>query len=226
MDYAQDIKYPEVMRLAAARGIKVNAVQAGAARDTERVWRAIAQMGHGEYIPIPQDGGKVAVIETPYDREINELQGRINHTVVPYGSQTQQRMIRERVELQAAAPPSVATDAAAYMAKRAARPGSGRAADALTGAGDLVGDVAAGRQSLSGLRDNDLPDELRRMSPAERQSHLERRMQERRALNERLAEVVRQRDRHIADARSQEPRPAADSFDRAVERTLRAQIAR
>jgi hypothetical protein len=225
MDYAQDMKYPEVMRLAAERGIKVNAVQAGDARDTERVWRTIAQMGHGEFIPIPQDGGKVAVIETPYDREINELQGRINHTVIPYGSHSQQRMTRERVELQAAAPPSVAADASAYMAKRAARPGSGRAADALTGSGDLVGDVAAGRQSLSGLRDNDLPDDIRRMSPAERQSHLERRMQERRALNQRLAELVRQRDRHIADARGREPRPAADSFDRAVERTLRAQIA-
>jgi hypothetical protein len=96
----------------------------------------------------------------------------------------------------------------------------------LTGSGDLVGDVAAGRQSLSGLRDNELPDDMRRMSPAERQSHLEQRMQERRALNQRLAELVRQRDRHIADARSREPRSVADSFDRAVERTLRAQIAR
>jgi hypothetical protein len=48
----------------------------------------------------------------------------------------------------------------------------------------------------------------------------------RRALNERLSELVSRRDRHIADARSKAPRPAADSFDRAVERTLRTQIAR
>src|SRR3984893_1920199 len=38
MDYAQDVKYPEVMRMAQDRGITVNAVQAGNARDTERVW--------------------------------------------------------------------------------------------------------------------------------------------------------------------------------------------
>src|ERR1700741_1534729 len=39
MDYAQDMKYPDVMRLARQRDILVNAVQAGGARDPERVWR-------------------------------------------------------------------------------------------------------------------------------------------------------------------------------------------
>src|SRR5882757_7488920 len=34
MDYAQDTKYPEVVRMAHDRGIIVNAVQAGTARDT------------------------------------------------------------------------------------------------------------------------------------------------------------------------------------------------
>ena len=51
-------------------------------------------------------------------------------------------------------------------------------------------------------------------------------MSERRTLNARLAELVRQRDRHIADTRNKAPRPTADSFDRAIERTLRSQIAR
>ncbi len=45
------------------------------------------------------------------------------------------------------------------MAKRAARPGY--AADAITGEGDLVGDVAAGRQSLQSLPETQLPDDLR-----------------------------------------------------------------
>src|SRR5664279_802760 len=85
MDYAQDVKYPEVLRMARERRIVVNAVQAGGARDTERVWRTIAQMGNGRYIPIPQNGGHLVVIETPYDHEILELQNNINGTVIPYG---------------------------------------------------------------------------------------------------------------------------------------------
>ncbi|MPZ39656.1 MAG: VWA domain-containing protein [Rhizobiales bacterium] len=224
MDYAQDMKYPDVMRLARARDITINTVQAGSTRDTERTWREIAQMGRGEYMSIPQDGGKIVVIETPYDREIIELQNRINRTVVPYGSPTQQRATRARVEQYSSAAPSVASDMAGYMAKRAARPG--RVAEAVTGEGDLVGDVASGRRSLASLPDSELPDDLRRMPPAERQARIEQRMSERRTLNEQLADLVSRRDRHIADARSKAPPPAADSFDRAVERTLRSQIAR
>jgi Mg-chelatase subunit ChlD len=74
MDYAQDVKYPDVLKIARERDIVVNAVQAGEARDTMRTWREIAQMGNGVYIPIPQDGGKLVVIETPFDVEIFELQ--------------------------------------------------------------------------------------------------------------------------------------------------------
>jgi hypothetical protein len=199
-------------------------VQAGNARDTERVWREIAQMGRGEYMAIPQDGGKIVVIETPYDREIIELQGRINRTVVPYGDRRRQDGIRSRVEGYAATPAPVASDMAGFMAKRAARPG--RSAEAITGEGDLVGDVANGRQSLSSLPESQLPEDLRRMAPADRQTHIERQMSERRALNQQLSELVSRRDRHIVDARSKAPRPAGDSFDRAVERTLRSQIAR
>jgi hypothetical protein len=96
MDYAQGVKYPEVLRMARERGIVVNAVQAGGARDTERVWREIAQMGEGRYIPIPQDGGHLVVIETPYDTEIIELQNHINGTVIPYGPRQQRGDVEKK----------------------------------------------------------------------------------------------------------------------------------
>ena len=105
-------------------------------------------------------------------------------------------------------------------------PRPGQVAEAITGAGDLVGDVASGRQSLSALPEAQLPDDLRRMSSTERQAHIDRQMSERRTLNEQLTALVGRRDRHIADTRSKAPRPTTDSFDQAVERTLRSQIAR
>ena len=120
MDYAQDVKYPEVLRMARERDILVNAVQAGGARDTERVWREIAQLGRGRYIPIPQDGGHLVVIETPYDTEIIELQGRINGTVIPYGPRQQRGSVEQKTKQVAAAPRTVATEMAGYMARNAA----------------------------------------------------------------------------------------------------------
>ena len=127
MDYAQDTKYPEVLRMARDRGIIVNAVQAGGARDTERVWRDIAQMGHGRYIPIPQDGGHLVVIETPYDSEIIELQDDINGTVIPYGPRraAQRRRAEDQAGRRRAArrsPPKWPATCRATRRERPARP--------------------------------------------------------------------------------------------------------
>ena len=121
MDYAQDVKYPEVLRMARDRDIIVNAVQAGAARDTERVWRTIAQMGHGRYIPIPQNGGHVVVIESPYDGEIIELQNEINGTVIPYGPRRQRGDVEQKTRQTAAAPRPVAAEMAGYLSRNAAK---------------------------------------------------------------------------------------------------------
>src|SRR4029450_4063160 len=91
MDYAQDTKYPTTLAVAKQKDIVVNAVLAGPARDTERVWRDIAQHGNGRFIPIPQDGGQVVIIETPYDEDIIILQREINETVIPYGPRARPR---------------------------------------------------------------------------------------------------------------------------------------
>jgi von Willebrand factor type A domain len=222
MDYAQDVKYPEVMRMARERDIVVNAVQAGGARDTERVWREIAQMGRGRYIPIPQDGGHLVVIETPYDDEIIELQGRINDTVIPYGPRHQRGSVEQKTKQVAAAPKATATEMAGYMARNAAK----NSGDAITGAGDLVADLKAGRQKLAAVKDDELPDNLRIMKPAERQDYIDKQSANRQALNERMAALVQQRDRYVLERARKGPTRTADSFDRAVEDALRAQIKR
>jgi hypothetical protein len=223
MDYAQDTKYPQVLALAKQKDILVNAVQAGGARDTERFWREIAQMGGGKYIPIPQDGGKIVVIETPYDVEIIELQRELNGTVIPYGPRMQRSSIEQKTRQAAAAPASVASEMASYLNKRTK---TASAAEAVTGAGDLVADVAAGRQQLGSLKDDDLPETFRGMSTSEREAALGRQMTQRKALNERMSELVMKRDRFVAEKRKAEPVRNGDSFDRAVEETLKTQIKR
>jgi len=222
MNYPQDRKYTEVVADARKRGIIVNAVQAGDARDTERVWREIAQMGRGRYIPIPQDGGHLVVIETPYDVEIIELQGRINGTVIPYGPRQQRGSVEQKTRQVAAAPRATATEMAGYMARNAAN----NSGEAITGAGDLVADVKAGRQQLAAVKDDDLPDNVRSMQPAERQDFIDKQLASRKALNERMAALVQQRDRYVREQAKKGPTRTADSFDRAVEETLRAQIKR
>jgi hypothetical protein len=221
MDYAQDTKYPITLAVAKQKDIIVNAVLAGNARDTERVWREIAQGGNGRFIPIPQDGGKVVIIETPYDDEIIVLQKQINETVIPYGPRSFQKRTEDKTRqlaIVAAAAPAQASEMASYLNKRAAL-----SSEAVTGSGDLVSDVAAGRQNLGAVRDDELPDQLRALPPAQRKAELDRQMQHRNELNAKLAPLVAKRDKYVTEQRSKAP-PAASSFDRVVEDTLRAQI--
>jgi hypothetical protein len=219
MDYAQDRKYPEVLADARARRILVNAVQAGAARDTERVWRDVARLGGGDYLAIPQDGGRVAQISTPFDSEIIELQMRINRTVVPYGPRAQRESVRRRQEQVAAAPAPAASDMATYVNR------SGRGGAAVTGEGDLVSDVLRGGRALGGIPEADLPDDLRRLSEAERLARLRALDAERAELGRRMAELTRRRDEHVRNAERAAPAPAS-AFDTAVRGTLERQVRR
>jgi hypothetical protein len=222
MDYAQDTKYPITLSVAKQKDIIVNAVLAGNAIDTERVWRDIAQHGNGRFIPIPQDGGQVVIIETPYDEDIIILQREINGTVIPYGPRAMQRHTEDQtlqLSRMAAAAPAQASEMASYINKRAKS-----TAEAVTG-GDLVADVSNGRNSVSAIKEEELPDNLRAMKPQARLDEVNKQMNQRKLLNEKLAALVAKRDNYVAEQRAKAP-PKASSFDRVVEDTLKAQIKR
>lgn len=221
MDYKQDRKYPEVLADARARGVTVNAVQAGAARDTERVWREIAQRGEGVYIPIPQDGGKVVVIETPYDEEIIILQKEINATIIPYGEERLQEAVRKKAGQVAAAPRASASDLAGYMS----RAGKGRAA--VTGEGDLVADLAEGKRKLDAVPAEQLPKPMQSLDAAGRAAYVEKRAAERGALSKKMAELVGKRDAFVKEKQAAQAKTAGapkDAFDAVVSQTLRSQL--
>jgi hypothetical protein len=139
--------------------------------------------------------------------------------VIPYGDRMQRSSVEQKTRQVAAAPPSAASEMAGYLAKSA-----GRSGEAITGRGDLVADVAAGRQTLDGVKDEDLSDQLRAMKPDERQAYIAKQSAERRKLNERMADLVRKRDSYVMEQRKKAPAKAADSFDRAVAETLARQV--
>jgi hypothetical protein len=222
MDYAQDTKYPQTIQVARQKDIIVNTVLAGTARDTERVWREIAQRGNGNFIPIPQDGGEVGIIQTPYDDDIIILQKSINKTVMPYGPAPMQRQVVDKarqVDTVAAAAPSSASDMASFINKRAKTSN-----EAVTGEGDLVTDYTSGRQKLDTIKDDELPPAIRALPKPERPAALEQQATQRKELNVKLADLVARRDAYIAEQRGKQQPKANGSFDEAVAATLKAQI--
>ena len=219
MDYKQDRKYPEIIAEAVQKGIVVNAVQAGSDPVTRQLWREMAALGRGEYLAIPQDGGRVAVIVTPYDDEIRIIQRKLNLTLIPYGSSARQRDVESRAGLAAAAPAPEAADMAAFVSK------SRKGEAVITGDGDLVADVGEGRKKLAELPKTELPQSMQNMSAAEQAAYLDAKASERKELARQLEALVARRDAFILEQeKAAPPSPSARSFDASVKEALKKQM--
>jgi len=136
---------------------------------------------------------------------------------MPYGQRSQRMKVEERVGTFAAAPLSTATDMAVYQNKVAR--------GVVSTDGDLVADTASGRVKLESVPEAELPENLQKLAPAARKAELEKQSAERKALDEKLTELVRKRDIYAEAERKKRPVDAKkDSFDQVVEDTLRMQI--
>jgi len=84
MDYPHDVLYPVTCQEAVKKDIIINTVECGAAEDTAVAWKKIAGLAEGRFVAIGQTGD-VAVISTPMDKQLAELNVEIGKTLVPYG---------------------------------------------------------------------------------------------------------------------------------------------
>ena len=214
MDY-NGPKYPELVERANGRDIIINAVQAGNSRQTRRVWKHIAGLGQGDYISIPQDGGKVVIIETPFDDDIIILQRKIDQTVLPYGLKEQRSRIKAILQNKAEAPGSVVVDSSKYYSSRSSKEGI------VSGRGDLIADVANKRLKLDNLSKEVLPEQLKDKTTTEIEEYVNVRLDVRRQLQKQMAALIKKRDNHVRRVQETSSLAAAPSFDREVEKSLR-----
>jgi hypothetical protein len=218
MDYEQEKQYPRIIKEARDRDIIVNTVQAGDMIETTPIWKEIAQFGHGRYMAIPQSGGDVVVIVSPYDDEILELQGELDRTVIPYGSDEQKSEINSKLETRKMAAPSTQLENSEFYAKRKAKK------EVVTGRGDLLNDARSGSLDVGMMKDEELPEELKQLSGEARGQWVKDKLAVRSKIEERMADLVAKREIFVATERTKKKGVATDSFDQAVEETLKVQL--
>ncbi len=219
MDYEQDVAFTDTLKIAARRDIRVNAIQAGEAADTEVAWRSIAALGSGDYIAIPQSGN-VQVIQTPYDQDIQRLQWKLNETVLPYGDAAQKSAVADKLRLKSEAAPAAAADMAAYET----RPAAPAARKVVTGAGDLVADAIAGTVDPDKIEEDALPETYKSLTSEERAARLKAAIAEREAVQSEIAALVKKRDAFLAEKAAEAGSDGDASFDGAVTATLAKQL--
>jgi hypothetical protein len=275
MDYKDDVKYAETCKLAADKGILVNAVQCGKDAECARVWQDIAARAGGDYVQIAQDGATVRVL-TPYDRRLAEINAELENSTLLYGSKDKQTRDQEfrlkaldgaKAEparpgadpksaptVRVAAPPPPAAKPGAVLsgggvggfggglrgggtAGGAGFPaGAGATAEALAAdrAGfnamrgrinsyDLLSDLKAGKCKLEDLKEEELPEDLRKLPKEKRQAYLDEIEKKREKLREEARDLAKKRDEFTRKKLEEEGKKAKEGFDLKVEELLRKQ---
>lgn len=202
-------------------GIIVNTIQCGDAGDTTRAWKAIAQRGHGQYFAIPFNGG-VQTIETPYDEELSRLSSELGGTFTAYGFGALRDAEERRAEVtrQAANLETHLNYAASDSAK--AERAYNKVLNNKAYVGDLLQNIENGSMTLAGMNPDDLPEDLQKLSPAERQQEVERRLSKRRELRAKILELSQQRGEFLKTEQAKTGK--ADGFDGVVSKTVREQM--
>jgi hypothetical protein len=221
MDYPDDVKYPETIKAATARGIVVNTIQCGDATDTRQTWQSIAALNQGAYFQVAQSGSALAVT-TPFDEKIAALSRKLDDTRLFYGDADKQRESAGKV---AATDKLHAESSAGSRAKRALFNASAAGEKNSFGDNELVDAVASGRVDLAAVPPKDMPASLREMSKDEQARVVKEKAEERAQLNAQIADLGRQRNEYIV-ADLKQHAGSADSLDDKIYNAVKTQAAK
>ena len=92
--------------------------------------------------------------------------------------------------------------------------------------GDLLQNIENGSVKLESVKDEDLPADLRQLSPEARKQEVERRLTARREMRAQIVSLSKQRDEYVAAERKKQNGGKESGFDAAVSAALKAQLAR
>jgi Mg-chelatase subunit ChlD len=186
MDYRDGYHYRESISVAKKRGIIINTIQCGYNEETIPFWKEMAELGKGRYVRIAQSGN-MAVLETPYDTELAELNDRYSATFIPYGREGEEK--RERI---ARSDASISSESKASKASyQALRKGG------YFGHSDLLNALENKKVNLERLKNEDLPPTLQQMNRKELQSYLQKKRFERESIQKEILELGKKRDEYI-----------------------------
>ncbi len=221
MNYRDDVKYPETLAAAAAKGIVVNTIQCGDMAATTHHWQRIAALGQGRYFRVEQAGGGVTV-DTPFDEQIAQLSRDLEGTRIYFGTEEERAAQFARA---ASVDEIMVTGSRAAGARRAEYtmmvgasgidPHSSR---------ELVTQSMDGSVDIDALDDDVLPPSMRALSTEERRALIAESAEKREALQAQISELSRQRRAFIAEHIA-ERGGADDSLDHQLFEAVRTQAA-
>jgi DNA-binding transcriptional MerR regulator len=210
-----EVKIKEIAEKAVRSGVIINPIYCGNAADGDaQDWKQLADLAEGRFASINQNRGAVA-IATPFDKELATLSGQLNATFCFYGREAPALKDNQEKQDQNAAQAGAGVAAARADAK---------AGKLYRFEQDLVDKCMQDPKfDVKKIADEELPVELKKMKPEEREKHVKELVAKRKDLQKQIAELTKKREAFV---REEEKKLAANSdktFDRAIRDVLRDQ---
>ena len=149
------------------------------------------------------------------DKEIVALNGKLNKTYVAFGKNGAARLKMQVTNDTQSARISVSNLADRTSSKASRYYGND--------SWDLVDACEKDLATLSKLKDEDLPEDMKGMSVAERKAFITKKKQERETIKTAIQKLGKEREQYIAEAREKLADTGADSIDALMIKAIRAQ---
>lgn len=209
------VDYRKACKQAISRGIMINTIHCGSeSSGIGGKWKDGALLADGSFMNIDHNR-KVPHIAAPQDEEIARLGRELNKTYIPLGSRG--RVAQERQKKQDA---NAASVAAGSMAQRAVFKSSANYSNA---GWDLVDAEKNGKVELDELKEEELPANMRKMSPEERRAYVDAQRARREKIQKKIQELNQQRKQFVAEKRKELDQSGEDTLDQAMIKSVREQ---
>ncbi len=177
-------------------------------------WKEGADLTDGAYMSIDQEAS-VVHIDTPQDKEILELNVKLNLTYIAYGASGREGKARQEAQ---------DANASNFTGSLLSRAATKSTANYTNSGWDLVDAVQQGKVKLADCQPDQLPEAMREMSPQQQQTYLDTKAQERSAIQARIRELTAQRKAYVAQAmKDRAGDDAANTLDAAIINAVRQQ---
>ncbi|MBI3724275.1 VWA domain-containing protein [bacterium] len=207
------VKFRDAVRAARERGVFVNAIYCGAGTDPDAaLWREIPLLGEGSFASIDHNQ-PVVEVRSPFDARLAELSTALNGTYVAIGAHG-----RAGAENQSRQDSNSGSLGSSSVASRACAKGSSLykcSWDAI----DANVDIAT-------VKDEDLPEELRKLTPEERKAYVAKKAADRAAIQKEIAEVGAKRQAFVAEELKKRAGAGEAQLDGAIKQAIREQAER
>ncbi len=209
-----NVDYRISCRAALQKGVLVNTIHCGTEHDgREGQWHHGASLARGHYLNINHNQA-IVHIPAPQDDEIAILNTRLNETYMAYGQQGRKHQQMQMEQDGNAARLHAEAEVQRIVAKSSSNYRNGH--------WDLVDAAKEEGFQIESLEAEQLPEELRSLSPEERRRHVEAKAQERARIQSRIQILSQERRAYVA--RELQQRQAQDqSLGSAVIQAVREQ---